>query len=86
MRIGTAIVDVNMMTWPIKHDFRLRSEALRSAGNIGDILRIESTEGKNGFAYYVEIIPQGTIHYDQYLELCVNQVHSSNSKKRWGYY
>lgn len=84
MRIGADIVDVNMMTWPDKHDFRLRSEALRSAGNIEDILRIERADGKNGFTYYVEIIPQGTMHYEQYLFLCKNSV--KNSQKKWGYY
>ncbi|MDJ0556771.1 MAG: hypothetical protein QNJ68_20470 [Microcoleaceae cyanobacterium MO_207.B10] len=84
MRVGITTVDVNMMTWPDKHDFRLRSEALRSAGNVGDILRIERTDGQGGFAYYVEIIPQGTLQYSQFLALCVNSVR--NSKKRWGYY
>lgn len=84
MRIGTNIVTVNMMTWPIKHDFRLRNESLRSAGNIGDILRIERTDGQGGFEYYVEVIPQGTTHYAHYLALCINPVR--NSGKRWGYY
>ncbi|NET43979.1 hypothetical protein [Okeania sp. SIO2B3] len=84
MRVGITTVDVNMMTWPDKHDFRLRSEALRSAGNVGDILRVERTDGQSGFAYYVEIIPQGTLQYSQFLALCVNSVR--NSKKRWGYY
>ena len=41
MRLGGEVVAVNMMTWPDKHDFRLRSEALRSAGNVGDLLRME---------------------------------------------
>jgi hypothetical protein len=84
MRIGADIVDVNMMTWPDKHDFRLRSEALRSAGNIGDILRMERADGQNGFSYYVEIIPFRTSHYNQYFQQCVNAV--KNSQKRWGYY
>ncbi len=84
MRIGADVVDVNMMTWPDKHDFRLRCEALRSAGNVEDILRIEQADGKNGFTYYVEIIPQGTMHYEQYLSLCQNSV--KNSQKKWGYY
>jgi len=84
MRIGTAIVDVNMMTWPDKHDFRLRSEHLRSAGSIGDILKIERANGSSGFTYYVEIIPQGTVEYGGYLARCINPVR--NSFKRWGYY
>ncbi|NKQ34954.1 MAG: hypothetical protein HF973_04980 [Chloroflexi bacterium] len=84
MWIGGGLVKVNMMTWPVKHDFRLRSEALRSAGTTGDILRIEKPAEDVGFDYYVEIIPQGTSDYDAYLDLCVNSVR--NSKKRWGYY
>lgn len=84
MRIGTETVEVNMMTWPDKHDFRIRSESIRSAGNIGDILRIERAGGQGGFSYYVEVIPQGTTRYDEYRALCVNDVH--NSEKRWGYY
>jgi HKD family nuclease len=83
MRIGTAIVDVNMMTWPDKHDFRLRSEELRSAGNVGDILRIERADGSGGFTYYVEVIPQNTIQHSTSLALCVNAVR--NSARRWGY-
>jgi len=84
MRIGGESIMVNMMTWPVKHDFRLRSEALRSAGVPGDILRVEKPTKDTGFDYYVEIIPQGTSDYDTYLNLCVNSVR--NSKKRWGYY
>lgn len=83
MRIGTAVVDVNMMTWPAKHDFRLRSEQLRSAGNIGDILYMERSDGKSGFTYYVEVIPEGSARHGQYLTLCINNVR--NSTRKWGY-
>ncbi|MGH9426587.1 MAG: hypothetical protein ACRD2L_09850 [Terriglobia bacterium] len=83
MRIGTTIVDVNVMTWPDKHDFRLRSEQLRSAGGIGDILYLERSDGMSGFTYYVEVIPQGSARYSHYLAQCVNPVR--NSKRRWGY-
>lgn len=85
IRIGGETVNVNMMTWPIKHDFRLRSESLRSAGNIGDILRIEKIISKDhGFSYYVEIVPQGTSVYQDYLKLCINK--TRNSARVWGYY
>ncbi len=85
MRIGGETVNVNMMTWPIKHDFRLRSETLRSAGDIGDILRIEKTAAEDqGFSYYVEIVPQGTSVYQDYLKLCINK--TRNSARVWGYY
>lgn len=84
MKLGTEVIEVNMMTWPDKHDFRLRNERLRSAGNIGDLLRVEKTVKEQGFEYYVEIIPQGTSQYQNYLSVCVNSVR--NSDKRWGYY
>jgi len=83
-RIGGSTVSVNMMTWPVKHDFRLRSEELRSAGNVGDILRMERSEVGSGFDYYVEIIPQGTSDYNKRIAQCVRPVR--NSKKRYGYY
>ena len=83
MRIGTEIVNVNMMTWPDKSDFRLRCEALRSAGNIGDMLYLERGNGHSEFSYYVEIIPNGTLRYTEYLVKCDHSVR--NSAKRWGY-
>jgi len=84
MWLGAQIIDVNMMTWPVKHDFRLRSEALRSAGSVDDILRMEKTDTTRGFEYAVYIVPQGTQEHRHYLSLCVNAV--TNSKKLWGYY
>jgi len=84
MRIGTEVVNVNMMTWPDKHDFRLRSEALRSAGNIGDILRIERTDAASGYDYFAVVIPPGTTDYPIYRALCTNTVR--NSKRLFGYY
>ena len=84
MRLGGATVSVNMMTWPDKHDFRLRSEALRSAGNVGDIVRIEKVDPLAGYEYYVEVIPQGTSQYPVYLSVCRQSVR--NSKKKYGYY
>ena len=84
IRLGGEIVTVNMMTWPDKSDFRLRSEALRSAGNIGDILRLEKPVDQSKYDYYAEIIPSGTTGFEEYLQLC-NQV-TRNSKRIWGYY
>lgn len=84
VRIGTQVAEVNMMTWPVKHDFRLRSEALRSAGSAGDILRLEKAEGAIDYDYYAEIVPQASSEYTYYLGLCTEAVR--NSDKRWGYY
>ncbi len=83
-RLGTATVHVNMMTWPVKHDFRLRSEPLRSAGNIGDILRLEMAPSGAPYDYYAEVVPLGTSLHSFFLALCSEAVR--NSQKRWGYY
>lgn len=82
-RMAGRDIEVNMMTWPAKSDFRLRSGALIEEMKVGDILRIERVEGES-FQYYAEIVPQGTNLYDQYVALCINSVR--NSKKKWGYY
>jgi HKD family nuclease len=84
MRLGGETILVTIWYNPNKHDIRIRSETLRSAGNVGDILRLERATGEQGFAYYVEIIPQGTSQYPNYLSLCTNVVR--NSQKQWGYY
>ena len=84
-RIGTSVFEVNMMTWPDKSDFRLRSEALRSAGDVGDILRIEKAELGKGVDYYAEVIPQGTSEFATYEARCTEAARPP-SKKRWGYY
>ena len=85
MRLANEIINVNMMTWPDRHDFRLRSESLRSAGNVGDILRMERALDPNAdYEYYVEVIPHGTTQHPVYLALCSNPVR--NSQKKYGYY
>ncbi|MDR1618052.1 MAG: phospholipase D family protein [Treponema sp.] len=83
MRMGAKVVNVNIMTWPDKHDFRLRSEELRRAGNIGDILYLEKGSKDLEVDYYVEIIPLGSVRYDGYLMFCSNAVR--NSRRLWGY-
>jgi hypothetical protein len=84
IHLGGQVVDVNMMTWPDKHDFRIRSEALRSAGSVGDLLRMERPSAQAGYDYYVAIIPQGTPEHDDFMELCTEA--TRNSQRRWGYY
>lgn len=84
MRLAGDIIVVNMMTWPDRHDFRLRSEALRSAGNIGDVLRIEKVGPAADYEYYVEIIPEETSQYPIYRSRCNRSVR--NSRKKYGYY
>jgi len=83
MELAGQIILVNMMTWPAKHDFRLRSEALRSAGNIGDILKIEIISNKKIF-YRASVISRRSPDYGKHLRLCSHS--TPNSKKRWGYF
>lgn len=83
MLIGTRTEVVTMTYFPHRHEFRLRSEPLRSAGEIGDILRIEKTNAGRGYDYIVTVIPQGTAQYAAALAKCVNTV--SASRKVWGY-
>ena len=85
MRLGSETIIVNMMTWPDRHDFRLRCGQLRNAGKIGDILRMERNVDPNAdYEYYVEVIPKGTTQYPVYLARCSKPVR--NSQKRYGYY
>ena len=81
--LGDEVVEVNMMTWPPKHDFRLRSEALRSAGSVGSILRMERAISED-YEYEVEVIPPTSDQHAAYLALCSSSVR--NSEKKYGYY
>jgi hypothetical protein len=84
MRLGTSILMANWWYNPEKIDFRMRNEALRSAGNVGDILKIEPGVEEDGYDYYVEIIPRGTSQFSRFEALCTERVR--NSPKRYGYY
>lgn len=84
MLVRGKVESINMMTWPLKHDFRLRSESLRRGSSPGDILRIERSDGTGGYQYVVEIISEEDVNYQELLALCTNDV--PNSKKKWGYY
>ena len=70
--------------WPDKHDFRLRSEDLRSAANIGDVLRIERAADGSRYDYIVSIIPQGSVQYAAARARCTQRVRQP-SVKEWGY-
>ena len=83
MRVGNEIVEVNMMTWPDKSDFRLRSEALRSLGAIDDILFMAKVDAP-AFEYFVVAIPTGSPEYEAMRAKCDQSV--PNSKRRFGYF
>ena len=86
MRLGGEVITVNMSYFGHRHDFRIRSSALRSAGEVGDILRMERMADPEAadYEYYVEVIPQGTNDYQVYRDRCNSKVR--NSVKRYGYY
>jgi len=83
VRLGGATFPVHMWYNSDKKDLRLRSEHMRSAGTIGDILYVERSDGAGGFAYYVDIVPLGSPRHAELLAKCTNSVR--NSKKIFGY-
>ena len=83
IRIGVVHM-VSMFFNPRKKDFRLRHEAIRSAGNVGDILWVQKVNPVNGFEYDVQVAPQGTPLFNQLNSYCNTQV--VNSQKRFGYF
>jgi hypothetical protein len=83
IRIGI-VHHANMFFNPRKGDFRVRHEALRSSGNVGDILWVQRVDAANGFEYDVQVAPQGTPLFNQLQPLCNTAV--PNSLKRFGYF
>lgn len=83
VRLGGATFPVHFWYNPDKRDLRMRSESMRSAGSIDDILYVERSNGAGGFSYYVDVVPQGSPKHTSYLARCTVQVR--NSKKKFGY-
>lgn len=83
MRVGTVQL-VRMFFNPRKGDFRLGNEALRSSGNIGDIIFIRRVDLINGFEYDVQVAPQGSPLFQQLAPFCNTQV--GHSAKQFGYF
>jgi hypothetical protein len=83
MRMGTQTLIVNWWYNPKKKDYRLRNDTLRGAGRVGDILRVERSDGKSGFDYYVEVIPQGTSLFNQYAALAPQRRLTKSDAFRW---
>jgi HKD family nuclease len=82
-RLGGAVFPVHMFYNPDKRDLRLRSEHIRSAGAIGDILYIERSDGKGGFSYYADVVPTSSPRHPELLAKCTSAV--KNSMKLFGY-
>ena len=83
MRIGT-VQTVSMFFNPRKGDFRLRNEALRSSGNVGDILLVRRVDPVNGFEYDIQVAPQGSPLFQQLAPFC--NTSAPNSLKQFGYF
>lgn len=83
VRLGGATIPVHIWYNPDKKDLRLRSEHLRSAGSVGDILYVERVNGSSGFHYYVDVVPTGSLRHAILLGQCTHSVR--NSLKRFGY-
>ena len=83
MRIGI-VHHASMFFNPRKGDFRVRHEALRSSGSVGDILWIQRVNPANGFEYDVQVAPQGTPLFNQLQPLCNTAV--PHSLKTFGYF
>ena len=85
VRMGRETFNVNVSYFHHRRDFRVRSERLRSAGRVGDILRLESAANLGaGYDYYAEVISQGSPRFAAYDALCRSRVRGS--QKRYGYY
>ena len=76
---------VTMMTWPPKHDFRLRCATIRDAADVADILKMEEVSPGLGYDYDVEIVPPGAKEYPKHLLYCAHVVRG-RSRKRFGYF
>jgi hypothetical protein len=83
MRIG-GVQSVRMFFNPRKGDFRLGNAALRSEGNIGDILFVRRVDPVNGFEYDIQVAPQGSPLFEQLTPFCNTPV--PHSQKRFGYF
>jgi hypothetical protein len=83
MRIGVVQL-VNMFFNPQKRDFRLRNEALRSAGHVGDILLVRRVDPANGFEYDIQVAPQGTPLFEELQPYC--NTPAPHSLKHFGYF
>jgi hypothetical protein len=86
LRFRGDVVEAHLMTWPDRHDLRLRSEAIVGAGRIGDILRLEKCSDDPQCEYHVVIVGTNTPEHSYWLTCCDQRVRQANSRKRYGYY
>lgn len=85
MLLGGAVLGVNWWYNPEKIDIRLRNAALRDAGNVGDIIRIDKVDPGLGYEYVVRIISASDPDFAFHLGQCLEHV-KPPSMKRYGYF
>lgn len=82
--LHSTIIQINMMVWFERRDFRLRAAALRDAMGVGDILHLKKMPTKSPYEYHVNIIKVGTGQHAIFDKKCTESV--KNSQKRYGYF
>lgn len=83
--IGDQAHDATIWYNPVKRDIRIRAEAMRSAGRVGDILLLEQlTEGSDA-EYRASVAEQGSETFAQLEAMCTVPVRPP-SRKRFGYF
>jgi hypothetical protein len=77
--------EINMFFNPQKRDLRLRHEALRSAGHVGDLMLLTALDPDCGHEYHVQVAAQGSALYEA-LEPYCNVTVGHGSHKMFGYF
>lgn len=78
-------VEANFGFNPKKIDIRMRADALREAGNVGDILLIRKAPDGSAYQYDMEVISQSKTTFESYLAKLTNKV-KPPSIKQYGYF
>ncbi|TPI28464.1 hypothetical protein FJW08_20525 [Mesorhizobium sp. B3-2-1] len=84
LRMNGATTPVTIWYNPDKKDIRIRSEIIRSAGSIDDILLMQKAAAGSSYDYDVSIVQQGTPQYPATIARCTQR--PPNSPKLFGYY
>jgi hypothetical protein len=69
---------------PERTDLRIRSEQLRAAGKVGDILALRVAATGAVYDYDFEVIPRADSRFSSFDSACNVRV-AANSIKRFGY-
>lgn len=81
----SSLVEANFGFNPKKIDIRMRADALRDAGTIGDILLIRQASSGAAYQYEMEVISKSTTNFGKHLAKLTSKV-KSPSVKQYGYF